>query len=281
MATFLTQEQEEQMVEEYLQGVPLNNLRVKYGFKTNKSITDKVKKYYGQEKARELIDGMRGIRKGYSYTMETISNKFDAYFLGLLLTDGYITSREKDVGLDLTDEDAIKFISETVGHGYKKYEYPPAYNRLPRYRIIISDKKLVENVKRYGIVRNKTLTLREPNLKEEEKKYLPYIIRGIIDGDGCVFKTSYGAPAFYICSVSETFINWCRYTLENNLYMTDIRKRRSEAGLWRIETAEHYNIIKLLALVYDKPFGMQRKFSSIRKMFNDYNSTSQVEEGIV
>lgn len=63
--------------------------------------------------------------------------------------------------------------------------------------------------------------------------------------------------------------------------MTNIGKRRSEAGLWRIESAEHYNIIKLLALVYDKPFGMERKFNLLRKMFNDYNSTSHWEEGIV
>lgn len=273
MQNFLTKEQEQQLVEQYLSGISLSELRKKYGFKTNKSITDKVKKYYGKEKGQELIGGMRGIRKGYSYTMEKIENLFDAYFLGLLLTDGYITSREKDLGLDLTDEDAIKFISERIGHEYKKYDYSENNNRLPRYRIILSDKKLVDNVKRYGIIRNKTHTLQGPNLYPEEEKYLPYIIRGIIDGDGCVFKTSYGAPAFYICSASEDFIDWCKFVLENKLYMTNINKRRSKAGLWRIETAEHYNIIKLLALVYDKPFGMERKYNSIRKMFNDYNST--------
>lgn len=273
MQNFLTKEQEQQLVEKYLSGVSLNELRREYGFKTNKSVTDKVKKYYGKEKGQELINNMRGIRKGYSYTMEKIETLFDAYFLGLLLTDGYVTSRERDLGLDLTDEDAIKFVSERVGHGYKKYEYPESSNRLPRYRIILSDKKLIDNVKRYGIIRNKTYILQGPNLYPEEEKYLPYIIRGIIDGDGCVFKTSYGAPAFYICSASEDFVNWCKFVLENKLYMTNINKRRGEAGLWRIETAEHYNIIKLLALVYDKPFGMKRKYSSIRKMFNDYNST--------
>lgn len=183
MQNFLTKEQEQQLVEQYLSGISLNELRKKYGFKTNKSITDKVKKYYGKEKAQELISSMRGIRKGYSYTMDKIENLFDTYFLGLLLTDGYVTSREKDLGLDLTD--------------------------------------------------------------------------------------------------SEDFIDWCKFVLENKLYMTNIDKRRSKVGLWRIETAEYYNIIKLLALVYDKPFGMERKYNSIRKMFNDYNSTPQMEDCIV
>lgn len=29
---------------------------------------------------------------------------------------------------------------------------------------------------------------------KEEEKFIPYIIRGIIDGDGSIIKSSYGAP---------------------------------------------------------------------------------------
>ena len=274
------------MVEEYLNGTPIDSLLNKYGFKTRKSITDKVKKYYGKEKRTELINQTHVMRKRYNYTMETISCNFDAYLLGLLLTDGYILTHDNGVGLDLTDEDVIKFVADTIGTRYKKYEYHEvsgyrSNNRQPRYRVLIFSKELVEILKRFGVVKNKTHILQGPQLLESEKKYLPYIIRGIIDGDGCVFQTSYGAPAFYICSASEDFIDWCKYVLENNLYMININKRRSVAGLWRIETAYDSNIIKLLALVYDRPFGMGRKFDQIRKMFNDYNSTSHWEEGIV
>ena len=37
--------EEKQMVQEYISGVPVQTLMVKYGYKTKKSITDKVKKY--------------------------------------------------------------------------------------------------------------------------------------------------------------------------------------------------------------------------------------------
>ena len=44
-----SKEQELQIVEEYRQGVPVEILKEKYGFKTRKSITDKVKKYFPEE----------------------------------------------------------------------------------------------------------------------------------------------------------------------------------------------------------------------------------------
>jgi len=45
----LSKEQELQLVEEYKNGTPVIELMFKYGFKTKKSITDKVKKYYTNE----------------------------------------------------------------------------------------------------------------------------------------------------------------------------------------------------------------------------------------
>ena len=121
------------------------------------------------------------------------------------------------------------------------------------------------------------------DLLPSEEKYIPYIIRGIIDGDGCIFSTSYGAPAFYIVSMSESFIDWIINILENKMYMKDIKKRVNENGLWRIETALQENIQKLLALSYNKPFGMNRKYNKLTKTFRDYNSTSLLnrDEGIV
>ena len=68
------------MVEEYLNGTPIDSLLNKYGFKTRKSITDKVKKYYGKEKRTELINQTHVMRKRYNYTMETISCNFDNKF---------------------------------------------------------------------------------------------------------------------------------------------------------------------------------------------------------
>ena len=175
---------EMKIVEEYLNGVSTRSLMEKYNFKTRKSITDKVKKYgYRVRSSREEVM----MHKPYEYfSMEIIDSEFKAYFLGLLLTDGYIV--HNTVGLDLTDEDCIKFISSTIQKPYKSYNRDG--NRKIRHRLIINNPKLVSELKRFGIINRKTKTLQGFVLEENEQKYIPYIIRGMIDGDGWITKSN-------------------------------------------------------------------------------------------
>lgn len=265
-------EEEKQMVKEYINGTPVTTLMIKYGYKTKKSITDKVKKYEGVE----AIQIARDNRKDYHIEFNGITNPFNAYFLGLMLTDGYIQD-ENRFGIDLTDEDCVAFLSKITNKEYKKYEATNDRKK-DRFRIIFSDKKSNEMLQRYGVVPRKSLTLQGPRLKNEENKYLPYILRGIIDGDGCVYKTSYGAPAFYVCSASLDFITWIKNAFENYLYFKELSIIQSDTGLWRIDTANQQNILKLLTLVYDKPYGMSRKYNFIRETFRDYNKDNLLIE---
>lgn len=271
----LSKEQELQLVEDYRNGATVKSLMAKYGFASKKSIIDKVKKYYPNE-YQQIIEEAKNGRKNYNYSLEKIQSDFDAYFLGLLLTDGYI-ARGREVGIDLTDEDCISFLSQTIGKEYKVYiptEQPEReiQGKKNRYRLIISDAKLVADIARLGVLPNKTYDLQGPELKPYEFQFIPYIIRGIIDGDGCIFETSYGAPAFYICSQSKAFIDWVIDILVNKMYMKDIHLTISPTGLYRAETANQDNILKLISLSYDKPFGMSRKYEKLRKTFRDYNS---------
>ena len=274
----LSNEQELQLVQEYIDGAPVKVLMERYGFATKKSIMDKVKKYY-PDNYKELVENAKNNRKGYNYKLEKIENEFDAYYLGLLLTDGYIVGETK-VGIDLIDEDCIQFLSKSIGKQYKSYLQE---NHQTKYRLIISDKELVSNLKRLGVVKNKTYIIKAPQLLKEEEKFIPYILRGIIDGDGCVSPTSYGGAQFFIVTMSEEFANWIIDILENKLYMIDIHKRQTESGIWRIETSNQYNILKLIALVYNKPFGMMRKYNKLRKTFRDYNNDALLDkvDGIV
>ena len=205
---------------------------------------------------------------------------FDAYFVGLLLTDGYVLSDRDGLGLDMTDEDVISFVAKTIGADYKSYN--DGIHKT-RYRVLITIPGISKQVERFGIVPNKSTILPTPKLLDEEKQFLPYIIRGIIDGDGCVSKTSYGGAQFYICTMSKDFAMWITEVLKNNFFMDDIAIRISESGLYRIETANQYNILKLIAIVYNKPFGMNRKYNYLRKTFRDYNSDALLDkdDGIV
>lgn len=265
-------EEEKQMVQEYIQGVPVKTLMLKYGYKTKKSIVDKVKKH----ESVEAIAIAKNNRKGYHIEFNGITDNFSAYFLGLMLTDGYIQDDNK-FGIDLTDKDCIAFISKITDKEYKSYKRETEGYKT-RYRIIFSNHEALVKLNEYGVVRNKSLILQGPQLSEIEYKYLPYIIRGIIDGDGCVYQTSYGAPAVYICSASYDFAVWVKTMLENRLFLKDISLTQSETGLWRVDTANQRNILKLLTLVYDVPYGMGRKYNLLRKTFRDYNKDNMLVE---
>ena len=187
----ISEKEERQLVQEYRDGASVKSLMRKYGFATKKSITDKVKKYNSNYK--EVIAQARQNRKSYSIDLSYINSEFNAYFIGLMLTDGYIQGKHK-FGIDLIDEDCISFIGEVTGNNHQTI-YPKKENHQIKYRIIFSDNRQVENLKRLGVVENKTYTLQPPKLYKEEEKYLPYIIRGIIDGDGCVYQTTKGSAA--------------------------------------------------------------------------------------
>lgn len=207
----LSNEQEIQIVEEYKNGTPCKILMNKYGFKTQKSITDKIKKHF-PDSYKEIIAQGQYNRKKYHYTLKEIKSEFDGYFLGLLLTDGYVSlgnnnRKRNEVGIDLIDKDCISFLSQSIGKTYYQYEsyQKNKFNQKARYRLVLEDEELVKNLQRFGVVPQKTKTLQPPKLYPQEEKFLPYIIRGIIDGDGSVSSTSYGGAQFRIVTASLDF----------------------------------------------------------------------------
>ena len=157
----LSENEERKMVKEYIQGASINTLMIKYGFASGKSITDKVKKYH-KDDYKQKIQEAKSNRKNYHIDMKQIDCEFNAYFIGLMLTDGYIQDHNR-FGIQLTDEDCIHFISKVTNKEYKAYKTQNE-NHKPYYRIIFSDKEQINFMKRYGIVRNKSKIIPAPIL---------------------------------------------------------------------------------------------------------------------
>lgn len=254
-----SKEMEMQIVKEYLDGASTKDLCKKYGFKTPKSITDKVRKYGEQVRSnQEEKDRAKSYRE---FTVEKLDNEFKAYYIGLMLSDGYVISGRNTVGIDMTDEDVIEFLSTTIGKTYKTLpNYKDGDHYLPRHRIILTDKRIYNEVARYGIVPNKSLILEGFDLTTEEYRFFPYIIRGLIDGDGWVRKDG---SEFFISTGSQKFAEWIKFSLETRLYMTGVNlvPPWDDRAVWQVRTAGKRNLDILKLLVYDKPFGMSRKYN--------------------
>ncbi len=274
----LSNAEELRLVEQYRNGVPVTKLLRQYGFRSKKSVIDKVKKYYPNE-YKDIIKSARDNRKQYHLDFSEIDTPFKAYFIGLMLTDGYVVKNR--YGIQLTDEDCIQFIAECSGGFYTTIPSRTVDNHIyqPMYRIVFSGEKQVKQLSRYGITERKSHSLHGlRTLTCKEQKFLPYLLRGIIDGDGCIHYTSQKTVSFNICSMSFDFVNWIKEILEEKFFMEDLHViQNPSTKIWLVESSLQTNIFKLMALVYDRPYGMRRKFILLREMFRDYNKSNQQE----
>ena len=111
-----------------------------------------------------------------------------AYFLGLLYSDGCI-HKNKDwesynimFGQSEINKDIVYKINNLLDSNY------PITTTLKGsklfYRIDLKSKQMFEDLQRLGVEPNKSLTCTFPDINEE---LMPHFIRGLFDGDGCVW----------------------------------------------------------------------------------------------
>lgn len=248
----------------YEQGYSTNEIAALAGYKTGKSIADKLK-----ANGIKLCTETR-LKKQKTYDenlFETINSDEKAYFLGLLLTDGW-TTRGDSIGYSTVDFDLIAYLSCYSGKSIQTVDRSnqtigPAgtvINRKTEYRLCFTSKKMVKDLERLSVAPNKTLNLQGPNLSPQEMKYISSIIRGIIDGDGTFGFPSNSKKSIYfrIISMSKDFIDWCEWALEL-LGMRGLKINQCKGGLWRLESGQPENILILLYTVYKHPMGLERK----------------------
>lgn len=180
-----------------------------------------------------------------------------AYVLGLLATDGCV-SKSGTVSLCINDKDLLEKVKSIIGsnHSIKYYGYQKGL-----YSFKFSRVKIREDLMRLGIVPDKSLSIRFPDVPHE---FLTDFIRGIFDGDGSVFfeKRSPNFPLrTSFISSSKAFIE----TLEAKLFLLGMPKRKiyrhntKNAISYMIRYA-HADSIKLSNLLYTNDILKNRLF---------------------
>lgn len=249
----LKRQDQKDIIEKYLNRKTTIEIAKEYNC-TSKAIIDVLKKHNIQLRSgREAFVNYRQ----YPIQFDVIDNEFKAYFLGFMLTDGYLTTGRNNVSIQLKDYDAVKFISDNINSTVQSVSRG-------MYRTSYYSSEDIENLERLGVTHNKSLTLQGPQLTDNENQYLNYIIRGIIDGDGWIRKDG---QEFFICSASKDFIQWCITSLES-LGMINLKYKfvnNDYNGIYYVRTALKHNIHILATRIYDKPYGMSRKYLRIHE----------------
>lgn len=176
----------ESVLNEYKNGKSIRSLEKEYGYSVPTII-------------RRLKDAgihQREDEKGKRYTInesyfERIDSEDKAYFLGLLYADGYIVGNTVGIDLQESDKQLLESFNKYLESNKSLKTYTSNIeNAQKRVRLIITRKKLVEDLKKLGMTDRKTYTVCFPSTQQVPKQFQRDFIRGVFDGDGCITKGS-------------------------------------------------------------------------------------------
>jgi hypothetical protein len=167
-------------------------------------------------------------RRAYSVDdnyFENIDSQKKAYWLGWLITDGYVVSKlntkrqgihtTNHIGLHLqkTDYSVLEELKTELKATYPISTRKRSICKTKDGKIINSNEsctfefssaKMIQDLAKYGIHQNKTYDVTFP--KELESKYYPGFIAGVISGDGCInVKLNHGKTYILRCLIAGTF----------------------------------------------------------------------------
>ena len=114
----------------------------------------------------------------------SVWNSEMAYILGLLMTDGCLSRAKKGsyrISLCLNDRELLEKVAKVIG---SNHAIASSKHQKGLFIFIFGRRRLVEDLMILGMKPRKSLNLRFP---EVPKEYLRDFIRGVFDGDGCVF----------------------------------------------------------------------------------------------
>ncbi len=123
---------------------------------------------------------------------DKIDSEAKAYFLGLLITDGYLSGVNNNIGIVLQERDGYIlekfsdciFAQNNVGYINRQNEKDGKIRQNQR-RFVIVSKHMKETLLKYGITHNKWATCDMPYC-HIPIKYFNHFVRGCIDGDGSI-----------------------------------------------------------------------------------------------
>jgi len=128
---------------------------------------------------------------------ESIDTLEKAYWLGMLFTDGCLKGNNIQLILGVKDKDLlIKFVKFLGDSPDKIKTYGPYKTSGVQVHYRQANKKMSQDLRKWGLIERKSRIIRLPNLDGD---ILKAFLMGCFDGDGCQQTTN-------ICSGSELFL---------------------------------------------------------------------------
>jgi len=178
-----------------------------------------------------------------------------AYILGFITADGSVMFDSYTLNIEINKKDieVLTFIKRKLrsDHNIKTKDN--------KSRLRIHSKKIIESLKQYNIVQNKTG--KEKINFSIPSKYRGDYLRGVFDGDGWIYKRRNGIEGG-ICSASKKFLEDINNICKNlGKIRTRIDKRGDRKPLYELDFYGNKKMLKLRKLIYTtNQFALKRKY---------------------
>lgn len=202
------------------------------------------------------------------------TSDFD-YFLGLLATDGCITNNRIILDFSKENKELLDYWNEFLGNKCNITCSIHKVFKVPQYRIAFKNKEVADYLGTFGIVPNKTFQL--------HLKYINWdVLRGIIDGDGCVLhRNNDKTVAIGITSGCKEFLEQIKdfYTSFGiNSYLKESSRNKNPTyDLYVYKTSDILIIYE--HLYKNAHYFLKRKESKFGSLLKKFNRQSLVNSG--
>lgn len=208
---------------------------------------------------------------------DNIDCEHKAYWLGMMVSDGFVNEKELSLCLKKYDIEEIQNFRNDL-----KSNHPIKFNKDGNPFITIICKRLCESLYSYGLHNRKSWELNIDNIVNKiPKEYEHHFIRGLFDGDGSIRYYTYqylSKPQFHFGYTGLK--NVCEY-IKNKLNIQ--RKLVHEGNVtYTLVTRDPKKIIEIYNYLYkDATIYLDRKYKTFLEIqmmtFNDYNKAISQE----
>jgi hypothetical protein len=254
----LTPEIERAIIAQYQAGMAATEILKSLPFRTAKTVYDVLE--------RNAIPRRAGVSAYKTYRhnegiFANVDTPEKAYWLGMLIADGYIIDLRKDcepqIGLQLIDRDLVEQFGAFLGTNRPAQIIKRKNdNCQTMYRVVIHSKRMAADLERYGVVPRKTQSTFLPIL---DKNLMPHLVRGLLDGDGTISHRHDGGVIIGFCG-SERLVTELRIWLICNLGVSDNRIHRL-GSIASVQWSSRSDVQKIVQYLYaETGTRLERKF---------------------
>ena len=246
----------------YLSGLSSYQIARMDGFKSSSSIKRILER--NGIKRRSISETLIGQRRALKHFCEegffdNISTQKQAYLLGLLVADGNIlVSRSQGYRVSFTsvDMELVVLVKKLL-----KATHPIRSRKDGGFEIVLSSKRLIDGLKKYGCGERKSLTANWPNLINTEM--YRHFIRGLFDGDGGVWVNNQGSTRASIVGSLEMMSALSNMIAKEVGFKMNVKPHGS---IWRVAFCGNHRAKRFSKFIYQgAEYFLKRK----KKVFDE------------